>query len=150
MDRLDLYRNLARCGLALSLTLASAGCKTPKSEVPPSPTFSGNGQAPIGFNQEPNPMSGAATAGMPAGGQFGTPPGPSAAPNYGVNGGGFGGPGANLGAQSTMPPASTMPGAAGLASPGGVSNPATGIPQSGTGSSGPASGLGAAPTQNPF
>ncbi len=59
MDRLHFSRNLASCGLALSLLVAGAGCRTPKSEVPPSPTFSGNGQTLVGFNQEPNPMSGA-------------------------------------------------------------------------------------------
>jgi hypothetical protein len=144
MDRL--YRTLAGCGLVLTLVLPGSGCRSTKPEVPPSPTFSGNGQAPVGFSQSPNPIDGA--AGLPPGGgvKFGTP-NPSTSPSYGPAGnGGFGAVGANLG----TPPSATLPGSAGLSSPPGASNPTTGIPQSGTGAIGPASGIGAAPTQSPF
>ncbi len=154
MDRL--YRNLAGSGLALTLVLAGAGCRTPRSEVPPSPAFSGNGQAPdVGFSKAPNPIDGPGSAGMPpaGGGQFGTPS-PSSTPSYGPSAGGaFSAPGSNLGTQSSMPsplPTGTAPGTGSLASPGGASNPMSGIPQTGTGPSGPAAGVGAAPTQNPL
>lgn len=147
MDRLN--RNLAACGLALALATSGTGCKSTRSEVPPSPSFSGNGQAPIGFNKDPNPVSGA--AGLPgANSQYGTPT-PTTTPSYGPPGqGGFGGVGSNLGSPATTPPSSTAPGYDGLSSPLGASNPATGLPQAGTGPSGPAAGIGAAPTANPL
>ena len=150
MDRL--YRNWAGCGLVLVLVLPGTGCRSTKPEVPPSPTFSNNSQAPIGFSQSPNPVDGAAGLPPGGGGRFGTPS-PSTTPGYGPTtaNGGFGPVGSNLGTPSSAtPPSTTLPGAAGLSSPLGASNPTTGIPQTGTGPIGPASGIGAAPTQNPF
>ena len=136
MDRLDLdrlrNRKVAGCGLALTLALAaSAGCRTPRSEVPPGPVFSNNGQAPnpVGFGSQPNPADGSAAV-PPGGSKFGIPaPGTSPSANYGVPAGGFGAPGTNLGTQSTMPPSLSTPGFAGMSSPGGASNPMTGFPR---------------------
>src|SRR4051812_44159178 len=106
MDRLN--RKLAGCGLALVMAMPGAGCRSTRSEVPPSPSFAGNGQAPIGFSQEPNPVNG--SAGLPVGNsQYGIPS-PGTTPNYGPGGqGGFGAPGSNLGGQPDTSPTTTVP-----------------------------------------
>ena len=136
MDRL--FRRLAACSLVLALP--SMGCKTPRSEVPPNPSFSGAGQAsaPVGFGSAPNPVTGAPSMAQGAG-QYGIPSPGANTPSYGMANGAFGGPGTS---GLSAPPTSMAPG--------GASNPMTGIPQTGTGSTGPAAGAGAAPTQNPF
>ncbi len=158
MDRLS--RHLTGCGVALTLILPTVGCKSTSQEVPPSPAFSSNVQNPpaVGFNSAPNPVN--TSAGMPqtGAGGYGIPT-PASSPSYtpaGTGGGGFGGVGTNMGA-----PAIATPDSVGMTSPGGVSNPATSLPQSGTGANGPAAGVGlapesapasapASPTQNPF
>lgn len=133
MDRLN--RTLVGCGLALTLILPNAGCRSTRSEVPKGRSYSGDGQQapPIGFSQSANPdsYSGLQTGqgglpGSPGGSPLLGTPSP-AAPNYGVpTGPGFGGPGS---AGMTTPPAA-------------VTDPSVGIPQTGTGSTGPAAGIG--------
>jgi hypothetical protein len=148
-------------GLALALGTGATGCRSLRSEVPPAKTFSGAGQGggPMGFGSSP-PAQGT-FAGLPGGsadptpGQYGTPaPGAS---NYGApTSNTYGAPGtSNL----ASPPASALGSGAPASALPSVSDPTTSIPQSGTGSTGPAAGIGvgraasgtpAGPSQGPF
>lgn len=144
MERRD--RRTASLGLALTLTLGLTGCRTPRSEIPPSKTFSGNGQptAALPFGSTPNPVNGfsalpsAAGDGLPGqtgAGQLGTPGTNSG--NFGVpSTSSFGPPGTNLNTGAANPSSPLSP--AGM-NPPSVSNPTVGIPQTGTGPAGPGS-----------
>jgi hypothetical protein len=163
----------ALLGLA---TAAAGGCRSTKPEVPPAKAFSAAGQpsAPLAFGSSPGQNAFSALSGtnpnpetIPgrSGGQFGTPaPGNDmyGAPTDNT----FGPPGTNgLAAGSGAPAASQPPSnaASGLSGMGysmpPMTNPSVGIPQTGTGSTGPAAGIAAppaassslnAPTQSPF
>ena len=145
----------AGLGLALTLTFGLAGCRTPRSEVPPSKTFSGTGQPPAalpfgssgnaanGFSALPG-GSGDGAPGSSNAGQLGTP---------GTNSGNFGVPSTN-----SFGPPGTVNGAGVSA---GAANPLVGVPQTGTGPASPGAYVAPpaeitaptqlpAPTQNPF
>lgn len=127
MDRL--YRTLAGSGLTLALLLTHTGCRSTRPEVPPRQSFSANGQPPpVGFGSEANPANGlSGLPGVPGSGQYGTP-GPSSGP---------------VGAGSYAPTANSYgpPGSSPLANPpaSSAANPATIVPQAGTGPIAPVS-----------
>lgn len=80
MDRLIRWL-VAPCGLGLMI-LASTGCRSMRSEVPPRPTFSTmeGPSAPVSFGSDPTPMQAPAanySSGGPGntlGSPYGTPP----------------------------------------------------------------------------
>jgi hypothetical protein len=130
-------------GLGLMLAVSGTACRTPRSEIPPAKTFSASGQpaAPLAFGSSPNNNNGFSTLssvtgdGRPAhdgAGTIGTPAPRS--DNYGApTTGAYGAPGSAMGNSPTMAPSS-------------YSNPGVGIPQNGTGPTGPAAGIGAPPS----
>lgn len=149
MDRHS--RTAVSFGLSLSLTLAlgATGCRSTRSEVPPSKPFSSTGQpsAPLSFGSAPHQANGLSALGAGGGdglpgqaangaGQLGTPaPGSS---TFGVPAGAaFGQPGTS----GLANPSAAASSSTGLTAPG-VSDPTTGIPQTGTGPTGPAAGIG--------
>jgi hypothetical protein len=95
MDRQT--RRWAGCGLMI--VLATSGCRSTRSEVPPGRRYSGDGrQVPsVGFSSDPHPAGANAMGSVPGGpgmmpGQYGTPS--PATPNYGVpTGNAYGPPG---------------------------------------------------------
>ena len=141
MDRR--IRAVAGLGLAVSASMAAAGCRTPhRSEIPAAKTFSANGQAasPLTFGSNPNNVNGFSSLssvtgdGRPAhdgAGTIGTPAPRSE--NYGApTSGAYGAPGTSLGDSPAAAPSS-------------FANPSVGSPQTGTGPTGPSSGIGAPP-----
>ena len=95
MDRQT--RRLAGCGLIF--VLATSGCRSTRSEVPPGRRYSGDGrQVPsVGFSSDPHPAGANGMGSVPGGpgtmpGQYGTPS--PATPNYGMpTGNAYGPPG---------------------------------------------------------
>jgi hypothetical protein len=167
MDRRDRMWTGFSALLALAVSCTAMGCRSTRSEVPPAKPFSGVGQAPSGVGFGSAPHNGTGFAALPNGtgeglpgrnngtGQFGTPlPGST---NYGApTNNAYGPPGTS---SLATPPASSL-GAPSSAMPS-ASDPTTGIPQSGTGATGPAAGLSPispssstsqfpVPTQTPF
>ena len=170
MDRRE--RMLTGLGLTIALALGAPGCRTPRSEVPPGKAFSGSGQAQpqagaVGFGSAPHGPNG--FAGLPSGSGEGLP-GSNAAGQLGTPAPGVGNYGAPTnntygppGTSSLATPPSSSLGAPSMSPPVG-SDPAVGLPQTGTGPTGPAAGLSPitpssapaagnslpAPTQNTF
>ena len=116
MDRQT--RRWAGCGLMI--VMATSGCRSTRSEVPPGRKYSGDGrQVPsVGFSSDPRPSGANGMGSVPGGpgtmpGRYGTPS--PATPNYGVpTGNDYGPPGQSPGgsgpeAPSLFPESSTAP-----------------------------------------
>ena len=112
MDRQT--RRLA--GFGLMFVLATSGCRSTRSEVPPGRQYSGDGRQvpPVGFSSDPHPAGANGMGSVPGGpgtmpGQYGTPA--PATPNYGMpTGNAYGPPGqAPAGSGRRRPPSSPSP-----------------------------------------
>jgi hypothetical protein len=106
MDRQT--RRLA--GFGLMFVLATSGCRSTRSEVPPGRKFSGDGREipSVGFSSDPHPAGANGMGSVPGGpgtmpGRYGTPA--PATPNYGMpTGNAYGPPGqAPAGAGAAAP-----------------------------------------------